>query len=118
MALFNISVLLTIWHQSRFTKMMNAKLSSSENQTCSSSLKTAEENESLIKNSDDENTDIEEVYTFENMRKEIFIKREMKLDFQRQETQQKDDKEELMAEIKELKTQIAKLFEIVNSSIQ
>jgi hypothetical protein len=30
MALFNVSIVLTIWHQSRFTKKMNAKLGSSE----------------------------------------------------------------------------------------
>ena len=58
------------------------------------------------------------MFTFENMRKEILIGREMKVVVQRQDRQQKEDKAELMKEIKDLKAQIALLIANANSSIQ
>ena len=67
----------------------------------------AEDNESLITQVDDVKTDIEEMFTFENMRKEILIGREMKVVVS-----------DLMTEITELKAQIALLIANATSSIQ
>ena len=59
-ALLNISKVLILWHEFRFTKKINAQLNSSEQmESPSSSLKTAEESsESLIIIDDDKKTEI------------------------------------------------------------